>query len=60
MIDCLRRINSQLTSLGYAIVRNALQSGQAESQIAQIEEKEMSPAELEVAADEKHALPNER
>ena len=60
MIDCLRRINSHLTSLGYAIVRNALQSGQAESQIAQIEEKDMSPTDHEATGEEKRALPNDK
>jgi phosphate:Na+ symporter len=55
MIDCLRRINSHLTSLGYAIVRNALRSGEAEAQIAQIGEKEMSPTELEFKGEEKRA-----
>ena len=57
MIDCLRRINSHLTSLAYAIVRNAHRSpGEAEGQIAHIEQRETSPAELEPKADEKRDL----
>jgi phosphate:Na+ symporter len=56
MIDCLRRINSHLTSLGYGIVRNALRSGEDEAQIVQIGEKEMSPTELEPKADKKRDL----
>jgi len=60
MIDCLRRINSHLTSLGYAIVRNVPRSGQAEGNITHIEEKEISPAEFEPKRDEKRALLDDR
>jgi phosphate:Na+ symporter len=55
MIDSLRRINSHLTSLAYAIVQNALRSGEAKGQIAQIEQRVTSPAEFEPKGDEKRA-----
>ena len=34
MINCLRRINSQLTSLAYAIVRDSTRSGEPAVQVA--------------------------
>ena len=60
MIDCLRRINSHLTSLGYAIVRNVPRSGEAEGKITQIEEKALSSADPEAKGNEKRALLDER
>jgi len=40
MIGCLRRVNSQLTSLGYAIIRDRDQSGPAKGPIALPDEEE--------------------
>ena len=60
MINCLRRINSQLTSLAYAIVRNSTRSGETDGPIAKIEDEEMSSAEIEAKQDEKRAWLDER
>jgi phosphate:Na+ symporter len=56
IIDCLRRINSQLTSLSYSIVRDSVRSGKADSRIAQIEGEELSSAEIGAEQEEKHDL----
>jgi phosphate:Na+ symporter len=49
MIECLRRINSQLTSLGYAVVRDSRSSN---GQTIQLEEDEISPVENETKQNE--------
>ena len=56
MFDCLRRINSHLTSLGYAIVRNVLRPGETESKVTQLEEKEVLSADFERKEAEKRSL----
>jgi len=56
MFDCLRRINSHLTSLGYAIVRNVLRPGETESKVTQLEEKEVFSADFERKGAEKRSL----
>jgi phosphate:Na+ symporter len=40
MIDCLRRLNSQLTSIGYAILRNVTPSGKTNGPMAPVEDEE--------------------
>jgi phosphate:Na+ symporter len=40
MIDCLRRLNSQLTSIGYAILRDVSDSGKTSGPIAPVEDEE--------------------
>jgi phosphate:Na+ symporter len=56
IIDCLRRINSQLTSLSYSIVRDSVRSGKADGRIAQSEGEELSSAESGAEQEEKHDL----
>lgn len=45
MINCLRRINSQLTSLAYAIVRDSTPSGETPAHSSGIEVEESWPAD---------------
>ena len=45
IINCLRRINSQLTSLAYAIVRDSIQSGATTAHSPELEVEEAWPAE---------------
>ena len=45
MINCLRRINSQLTSLAYAIVRDSPRSGETSVHSSELEVEEAWPAE---------------
>jgi Na+/phosphate symporter len=45
MINCLRRINSQLTSLAYAIVRDSTRSGETPVHSPEMEVEEAWPAE---------------
>jgi phosphate:Na+ symporter len=45
MINCLRRINSQLTSLAYAMVRDSIRSGKTPAHSPEIEVEEAWPAE---------------
>ena len=45
MINCLRRINSQLTSLAYALVRDSIRSGKTPVHSPEIEVEEAWPAE---------------
>jgi phosphate:Na+ symporter len=45
IINCLRRINSQLTSLAYAIVRDSTQSGATTAHSPELEVEEAWPAE---------------
>ena len=40
MIDCLRRLNSQLTSIGYAILRDVSDSGKTSGPIAPVVDEE--------------------
>jgi phosphate:Na+ symporter len=49
MIECLRRINSQVTSLGYAVVRDSRSSN---GQTIQLEEDEISLVENETKQNE--------
>jgi hypothetical protein len=46
MVECLRRINSELTSLGYAIVRDSIRSGDDGDPPIRLED-EMSRSETE-------------
>jgi phosphate:Na+ symporter len=46
MVECLRRINSELTSLGYAIVRDSIRSGDDGDQTIHLED-EISRSETE-------------
>jgi phosphate:Na+ symporter len=46
IIGCLRRVNSHLTSLGYAIVRDRNQSGTTNGPIAPTEEEENSASSV--------------
>lgn len=39
MVECLRRINSELTSLGYAIVRDSIRSGDDGDQTIRLEDE---------------------
>jgi len=43
--DCLRRINSQLTSLAYAIVRDSTRSGETTGHGPELDVEEALPAE---------------
>src|SRR5580692_1248128 len=45
MMNCLRRINSQLTSLAYALVRDSIRSGKTPVHSPEIEVEEAWPAE---------------
>jgi phosphate:Na+ symporter len=45
MINCLRRINSQLTSIAYALVRDSIRSGKTPVHSPEIEVEEAWPAE---------------
>jgi hypothetical protein len=45
MTDCLRRINSQLTALGYAIVRNSNRSDETLVNSPQTQVEEAWPTE---------------
>ena len=45
MINCLRRINSQLTSLAYAIVRDSPRSGETSVHSSELEVEEAWPSE---------------
>jgi phosphate:Na+ symporter len=47
LLDSLRRINSQLTSIGYALVRNATKSDQPEGEFSEVEKKFLRSTEVE-------------
>ena len=47
LLDTLRRINSQLTSIGYALVRNAAKSDQPSGELSELAEKFSRTAEAE-------------
>jgi phosphate:Na+ symporter len=47
LLDSLRRINSQLTSIGYALVRNATKSDQPGGEFSEVEKKFLRSTEAE-------------
>jgi phosphate:Na+ symporter len=47
LLDSLRRINSQLTSIGYALVRNATKSHQPGGEFSEVEKKFLRSTEAE-------------
>ncbi|HZC35963.1 MAG TPA: Na/Pi cotransporter family protein [Chthoniobacterales bacterium] len=62
LLDSLRRINSQLTSIGYALVRNATKSDQPGSEFSEVEKKFLRSTEAEdhheanlISAEPRHA-----
>jgi phosphate:Na+ symporter len=60
MINCLRRINSQLTSLAYAIVQDSRHSGLASGPGAELDTEEVLPREVGSKEEEKQASGNQR
>lgn len=62
LLDSLRRINSQLTSIGYALVRNASKSDQPRGEFSEVEQKFLNSTEAEdnhetklISAEPQHA-----
>jgi phosphate:Na+ symporter len=53
MINCLRRINSQLTSIAYAIVQDSSRSGLASGSGAELDTEEVLPREVGPKEEEK-------
>jgi phosphate:Na+ symporter len=60
MINCLRRINSQLTSLAYAIVRDSTRSGEATVHAREMEVEEALPTEDSVKQEAKQPAIKDR
>ena len=60
MINCLRRINSQLTSLAYAIVQDSSHAGLVSGSGAELDTEEVLPREVGPQEEEKPASGNQR
>jgi phosphate:Na+ symporter len=60
MINCLRRINSQLTSLAYAIVRDSTRSGEPAVHARELEVREAWPTEDSVKQEAKQPAIKDR
>ena len=60
MMNCLRRINSQLTTLAYAIVQDSGRTGLVSGSGAELDTEEALVREVEPKEAEKHAPANQR
>ena len=60
MINCLRRINSQLTSLAYAIVQDSSHAGLVSGSGTELDTEEVLPREVGPQEEEKPASGNQR